>query len=84
MLSAEDMRRHLIQRAAEDSDFRRTLISDPRGTVYHEFGIEVPEHIEVRVHQSDMRTVHIALPPDPVLDEEQLEAISAGMCCCGI
>ena len=31
-----------------------------------------------------MRTVHVVLPPDPVLDEEQLEAISAGMCCCGI
>ena len=84
MLSSEDMHRHLIERSAEDSDFRRGLIADPKGIVFQEFGIEIPEHIEFRVHQSDMHTVHIALPPDPVLDEEQLEAISAGMCCCGI
>ncbi len=84
MLSADDMQRHLIQRAADDSDFRRGLIADPKGTLYQEFGIEIPDHIEFHVHQSDMRTVHVVLPPDSVLDEEQLEAISAGMCCCGI
>ena len=49
-----------------------------------EFGITVPDNIEIVVHESDMRTVYLALPPDPVLDEEQLEAISAGLCCCGI
>ena len=84
MLSAEDMERYLIQRAAEDFDFRRGLVADPKGTLYQEFGIEIPDHITLHVHQSDMSTVHIALPPDSVLDEEQLEAISAGMCCCGI
>lgn len=84
MLSAEDMHSHLIWRAGEDSDFRRGLIADPKGTLYQEFGIQIPEHIEIRVHQSDMRVVHVVLPPNPLLDEEQLEAISAGMCCCGI
>ena len=45
MLSAEDMQRHLIQRAADDSDFRRGLLADPKGTLYQEFGIEIPDHI---------------------------------------
>lgn len=84
MLSAEDMHRYLTRRAAEDSDFRRGLIADPKAAVHQEFGIEIPDHIAFHVHQSDLRTVHLVLPPDPVLDEEQLEAISAGMCCCGI
>lgn len=78
------MQRYLTQRAAEDGDFRRGLITDPKGTLYQEFGIEIPDHIEFHVHQSDMRTVHVVLPPNPVLDEEQLEAISAGLGCCGI
>jgi len=34
------------------------------------------------VRESDMPTVHLALPPDPNMTEEQLEAVSAGLCCC--
>ncbi len=84
MQSAEDMRAHLTNRAAEDSAFRAQLVADPKGVMNQEFGIAVPDNIDIVVHESDMRTVHLALPPDPVMDEEQLEAISAGLCCCGI
>lgn len=84
MQSAEEMRAHLTNRAAEDSGFRAQLVADPKGVMNQEFGITVPDNIEIVVHESDMRTVHLALPPDPVMDEEQLEAISAGLCCCGI
>ena len=84
MQSAEDMRAHLTNRAAEDSAFRAQLVADPKGVMNQEFGISVPDNIDIVVHESDMRTVHLALPPDPVMDEEQLEAISAGLCCCGI
>ena len=84
MQTAEEMRAHLTNKAAEDSAFRAQLIADPKGVMNQEFGITVPDNIEVMVHESDMRTVHLALPPDPALDEEQLEAISAGLCCCGI
>lgn len=84
MQSAEDMRAHLTAKAAEDSAFRAQLVADPKGIMNQEFGITVPDNIDIVVHESDMRTVHLALPPDPVMDEEQLEAISAGLCCCGI
>ncbi|MCY3731321.1 MAG: NHLP leader peptide family RiPP precursor [Rhodospirillaceae bacterium] len=84
MQSAEDMRAHLTAKAAEDSAFRAQLVADPKGVMNQEFGITVPDNIDIVVHESDMRTVHLALPPDPVMDEEQLEAISAGLCCCGI
>ncbi len=82
--SAEEMRRVLTEKASEDSAFRAQLVADPKGVLNQEFGITVPDNIEVKVHESDMRTVHLALPPSPVLDEEQLEAVSAGLCCCGI
>ena len=84
MPTAEEMRMHLTEKAVEDSDFRRQLITDPKGTIHQEFGIDIPDNIEIKVHESDMSTVHMALPPTPVLDEEQLEAISAGLCCCGV
>ncbi len=35
------------------------------------------------VHESDIQTVHLALPPDPNITEEQLEAVSAGFAAAG-
>lgn len=84
MKSAEEIRVHLTEKAVEDSEFRSRLVSDPKGVMHEEFGITVPDNIEIQVHESDMQTVHLALPPQAQLNEEQLEAISAGLCCCGI
>ena len=84
MQSAEDMRRHLTDKAVENLEFRQQLVADPKSVIQQEFGVTIPDNINVVVHESDMQTVHLALPPNPVMDEEQLEAISAGLCCCGI
>ena len=84
MQSAEDMRRHLMDKAADDLAFRQQLVSDPKGVIHQEFGVTIPDNIQIMVHESSMQTVHLALPPTNALDEEQLEAISAGLCCCGI
>ena len=55
------------------------------GQARYTFGMpQLLDGINVVVHESDMQTVHLALPPNPVMDEEQLEAISAGLCCCGV
>ena len=35
----------------------------------------------IEVRESDMQTVHLALPPDPNIAEERLETSSAGLCC---
>ncbi len=84
MKSAEEMRSHLTEKASEDQAFRAQLVADPKGVLNQEFGITVPDNINVVVHESDMQTVHLALPPSPALNEEQLEAIAAGLCCCGV
>ena len=84
MQSAEDMRRHLTEKAVENLEFRQQLVADPKTVIQQEFGVTIPDNVNVVVHESDMQTVHLALPPNPVMDEEQLEAISAGLCCCGI
>ena len=82
MQSAEEMRAHLTAKASEDIDFRNQLIADPKGTFSQEFGIEVPDNISIQVHESDLHTLHLALPTGPELSEEQLEAVAAGLCCC--
>ena len=82
MQSAEEMRRQLTEKAVVDAEFRAQLVSDPKGAIHQEFGVLIPDNVQIQVHESDMQVLHLALPPGPDLDEEQLESIAAGLCCC--
>jgi len=82
MRSGDEMLQQIVEKSALDSDFRSQLLADPKGTISAELGITMPDSRTIKVHESDMQTVHLALPPDPNITEEQLEAISAGLCCC--
>ena len=82
MKTAEDIRRHLTERASNDAEFRRDLINNPRETIEQEFGFTIPDTINVHVHACAHDKFHLALPVTADLDEEQLESIAAGRCCC--
>ena len=82
MKSGDEMLRQIVDKSAVDAEFRQQLLSDPKNAITAELGITMPESMNVVVHESDMQTVHLALPPDPNITEEQLEAVSAGLCCC--
>ncbi len=81
MIIGYEMMDHIIEKASSDLDFRQRLLSDPKATVCEEFDITLTESVTINIHESDMQTVHIALPPNPNMSEEQLEAVSAGACC---
>ena len=82
MRSGDDMLKQIVDKSAVDADFRQQLLANPKTTISEELGITIPDSMNIQVHESDMQTVHLALPPDPNITEEQLEAISAGLCCC--
>ena len=82
MKSGDEMLRQIVDKSAVDEVFRQQLLSNPKTTITAELGITMPESMNVVVHESDMQTIHLALPPDPNITEEQLEAVSAGLCCC--
>ena len=82
MKSGEEMLKQIVDKSAIDKDFRQQLLAEPKGTISKELGITIPDSMEIHVHENDMQTVHIALPPDPDIPEEQLEAVSAGVFCC--
>ena len=82
MRSGEQMLQQIVEKSALDADFRQQLLSDPKNAISRELDISIPDSMTIKVHESDMQTVHLALPPDPNITEEQLEAISAGLCCC--
>lgn len=82
MRSGDQMLQQIVEKSAVDEQFRQALLANPKATISNELGITIPDSMTIKVHESDMQTVHLALPPDPNITEEQLEAISAGLCCC--
>ena len=82
MRSGDQMLQQITEKSAIDPDFRSQLLSDPKTTICEELDITMPDSMQIVVHESNMQTVHLALPPDPHITEEQLEAISAGLSCC--
>ena len=82
MRNGNEMLQQIVDKSAVDADFRQQLLADPKSTISDELGITIPDSMNIKIHQSDMQTVHVALPPDPNVTEEQLEAVSAGLCCC--
>ena len=82
MRSGDDMLARIVEKSSVDAEFRQRVLADPKAAISGELGITIPDSMDIRVHESDMQTVHLALPPDPHITEEQMEAISAGLCCC--
>ncbi len=82
MKSGEEMLSQIVEKSSLDMNFRQQLLADPKATISNELGVSIPDSMTIVVHESDMQTVHLALPPDPNITEEQLEAVSAGLCCC--
>ena len=81
IIGVDELVRRIVEKSSLDTAFRRRLLADPKTAIGRELGIANPDSITVVVHESDLRTVHLALPPDPNLTEEQLEAVSPGLCC---
>lgn len=79
--SAEDMRRQITDKAISDDGFRSTLLANPKEAISSELGVDLPDDVRIVVHESDPKTLHLALPVSEV-GEEDLEAIAAGRCCC--
>lgn len=65
----------------KDDALRDRFLSDPRA-ILAEFGIEVPDGLEVRVVQNDDDIAHVTLPAPPAahpnLSDEELSLAAGG------
>ena len=59
MLTPDEMRAKLVDRAAEDAEFRARLLSDPKGAVEEELELTIPPEFNVEVHEERSRAVHV-------------------------
>lgn len=81
---SENIRQTLIERSAQDEDFRKKLLADPKGTVEEELGASLPVGVEVRAVEETPETIYPVLPPRAAireggeLSEKELEAVAGG------
>ena len=77
MNSVEEVREYLITKAGEDSEFRASLLSEPKAAIANEFGVTIPDGVNISVHEDNPSNVHLVLPPSGELDLELLKDVSA-------
>lgn len=53
----------LLSRAANDPEFRRLLIDNPKSAIARELGIDVPDHIHVTILPESENHLFIVIPP---------------------
>ncbi len=80
----------VIARAWKDDNFRKLLTSNPQKAL-KEFGIELPNTMEMKVCQEDQNHLYFVLPNSPseanTLSEKELEKLAAAgkiLGCCSI
>ena len=76
MKTSDEMQAKIVDRAAEDTDFRARLRNGPKEAVEQELDVTVPAPLSIEVHEEDGTTVHLVLPPDSKLSESDLQAVT--------
>ena len=79
MTTVTELRARILDKAADDDDFRASLMADPKAVISAEIGTAIPDEFSVSVHEDSATTAHLVLPPSPVLTEAELEAAAGGI-----
>ena len=78
-MTVSALRRHLIDKATADSEFRNQLVAEPKAAIEAETGVTVPSEFNVEVHQETATTGHLLLPPPARLGEADLAQAAGGI-----
>ncbi len=78
MKKPADATDRIASRAAEDSDFRARLVTNPRETIAREFGVSLDEDHEIHVHEETYSATHVVLPPRSKFSEAERKEAKAG------
>jgi hypothetical protein len=72
----------LIEKAWKDPEFRKQVVSDPKGMLEKQLGQKLPEGLTIHIHEEDANTLHFSVPPAPSnlseLSDEDLAKVAGG------
>lgn len=70
--------------AAQDPNFRRELMADPRAAIERATGQALPADLDLRVVEEKPNTMYLVLPPaeqaSVELEDAELEQVAGGRC----
>lgn len=77
----ETIERELATKAWQDDTFMEELRTQPKMVIFKEYGVQIPDHVDLKVIEESSNTLYIRIPPNPSdveLSDEQLELVAGG------
>ena len=77
-----DLETALIEKCWKDPEFKKTVLSDPKGMLERHTGQKLPAQLKIFIHEEDANTLHFSIPPAPSnlteLSDDELEKVAGG------
>jgi hypothetical protein len=77
-----DLETVLIEKCWKDPEFKKQVVSDPKGMLEKHTGQKLPPQLNIFIHEEDANTLHFSIPPAPAnlneLSDEDLERVAGG------
>ena len=68
----------IAERIAADPAFREALLADPRGVVSEVAGFDIPDSIQVVLHEESLTSIHLTIPASETLTDAELDLVAGG------
>lgn len=80
-LTTYELNQQIAKRVSEKDEFRSALLSDPKKALENEFGVVIPESLQIVLHQETKNTLHLIVPERDTLelDDDQLDQVAGGV-----
>ncbi|MFZ4509334.1 MAG: NHLP leader peptide family RiPP precursor [Candidatus Nanopelagicales bacterium] len=66
----------IAERIAADPAFRDTLLADPRAVLSEVVGFDIPDNVQVVLHEESLTQIHLTIPSSEELSESDLELVA--------
>lgn len=78
-----DLETALIEKCWKDPEFKRKVLSNPKGMFEEHTGQKLPSRLKIFIHEEDANTLHFSIPAPPVnfgeLSDDDLEKVAGGL-----